>query len=408
MMSQAISTDSPRLAIVLSHATQYYSPWFSWLHKKTDLCFKVFYLSDFGLKPALDKKFKKQFVWDVALTTGYDWEIVPNTADEPDTLRFSGLRNPELTARLSTWEPDAILLFGYNYNTHLKLIAWARLHRIPLIFRGDSHLLGREHLSWVKRSLLWLLYQQFAAVTYVGEANRRYFIGVGVPVKRLFFAPHAVDRSLYSPDMKEHRESAAALRTQIGLADSTCVVLFAGKLIASKQPMALLESFIQLKPSDTALIFVGDGEEKAMLQNRAASYPDIEVYFLPFANQSEMPSRYLLADLFVLPSRSHYETWGLSINEAMYMGIPCLVSDRVGCQLDLVTEGETGWVFEAEKPDQLLNKLAQALSVLRHDRKAFHTAIAERISAYGYEQTTAGLLASFKNVARFGCAKTQL
>jgi glycosyltransferase involved in cell wall biosynthesis len=53
-----------------------------------------------------------------------------------------------------------------------------------------------------------------------------------------------------------------------------------------------------------------------------------------------MPARYLLADLFVLASRGLYETWGLAVNEAMHMGVPALVSDRVGCQRDLVRDKE--------------------------------------------------------------------
>jgi len=91
MTDAAITSPSPRLAIVLSHATKYYSPWFRWLREKTDLNFHVFYLSDFGLKPALDEKFGVAFSWDVDLTSGYDWEVVPNTAAKPDTLRFNGL-----------------------------------------------------------------------------------------------------------------------------------------------------------------------------------------------------------------------------------------------------------------------------------------------------------------------------
>jgi glycosyltransferase involved in cell wall biosynthesis len=391
---RANKSSAIRLAIVLSHATQYYSPWFRWLRETTPLSFRVFYLSDFGLKSALDKKFGVSFSWDADLTSGYDWEIVPNTAGVADTLRFGGLRNPQLHARLRAWRPDAILLFGYNYATHLKLIAWARFHRIPLIFRGDSHLLGRQRLPWCKRLLLSLLYRQFSAVTYVGQANRDYFQQLGVPAKKLFFAPHAVDASLFTTATPSHRERADALRAKLGLAPSTLVVLFAGKLETAKQPHGLLEVFIQLQPPDAALVFVGSGDALDTLQARAAARPDITVHFLPFANQSEMPSRYLLADLFVLPSQGRYETWGLAVNEAMHMGIPCLVSDRVGCQLDLVTDGETGWVFNAGEPDQLRAKLAEALAALRKNRKALRAAIAERVARYSYAHATAGLLAA--------------
>jgi glycosyltransferase involved in cell wall biosynthesis len=322
--------------------------------------------------------------------------VVPNTAKEPDVLRFNGLNNPELPTRLRAWQPDAILLFGYKYKTNLKLVFWARSHRIPLIFRGDSHLLGRGTLSLVKRFLLKQLYRRFAAITYVGNSNCHYFRQLSVPNEKLFFAPHAVDASRFSPSNPLHIERAAAMRAKLGLDPSTRVVLFAGKLIPSKHPHALLECFIQLQFPDSALVFVGDGEEKNTLQARAASRPDIAVHFLPFANQSEMPALYLLADLFVLPSRGYYETWGLAVNEAMHMGVPCLVSDLVGCQADLVTDRKTGWVFKGGSIDLMRSKMNEALAVLERDRRALRSDVLERISNYGYEQATAGLLAAFK------------
>lgn len=394
-MSQSLPEPTgPRLAIVLSHATQYYSPWFRWLRGNTTLSFKVFYLSDIGLQSSRDEKFGAQFAWDTDLTSGYDYEIIPNLAAEPSVLRFNGLKNPELPARLLEWKPDAILVFGYNYYTHLKLIFWARLRRVPLIFRGDSHLLGREKLFLMKSLVLRQLYRRFAAITYVGDSNNHYFRQLGVPHNKLFFAPHAVDAGHFSPNNLQHQERALALRKKLGLDPSTRVVLFAGKLIRDKQPHVLLETFIQLQPINTALVFVGEGEEKNSLQARAASRPEIAVHFLPFANQSEMPACYLLADLFVLPSRSHYETWGLAVNEAMHMGVPCLVSDLVGSQADLVTDRKTGWVFRADSNEHFRSKLNEALATLEGHRHVLRSAVLERISNYGYEQASSGLIAA--------------
>lgn len=110
-----------------------------------------------------------------------------------------------------------------------------------------------------------------------------------------------------------------------------------------------------------------------------------------------MPARYLLADVFALPSRGLYETWGLAVNEAMHLGVPCLVSNRVGCQRDLVIPGETGWVFQVEDPDGLRTSLAAALSA---DRAALRPRVAERIAGYTYRQATDGLLAALAATAR--------
>lgn len=384
-----------RLAIVVSHPTQYYSPWFQWLQAHTSLDFRVYYLWDFGVQARRDPQFRTTFAWDVDLTSGYPNEFVPNSARAPTSMRFGGLINPTLPGRLEAWRPDAILLFGYAYATHQFLIAWARLRGIPLIFRGDSHLIGRGKLPRLNRLTLGTLYAQFAAVTYVGQANRDYFRAFGVPSRRLFFAPHAVNAALFDPARPSLVAETAELRRQLGLAAPTKVVLFAGKFVPAKQPRELLEAFLSLDRPDAALVFVGDGEERDSLLRLAAKAPPGRIHFLPFANQTEMPARYRLAHVFALPSRGEYETWGLAVNEAMHLGVPCLVSDRVGCQRDLVTDGETGWVFPAENHPMLRERLNAALNT---DPAVLRSRIAARISGYTYAQTSAGLLRAVEAV----------
>lgn len=385
-----------RLAVVLSHPTQYYSPWFRWLIARTSIELRVFYLWEFGVTPHPDPQFRITIKWDVDLLAGYPHEFVPNVSPRPGTEHFSGLRNPTLTTRLTVFAPDALLLFGYAYASHIRAILWARLRRVPLIFRGDSHFIGRGAPPFLARLILRTLYAQFAAFLPVGAANRDYFHSLGVSPTQLFFAPHSVNTELFDPHLTQHRAAATALREKLGIAVQSRVILFAGKFIPAKQPRELLVAFLAARLPDTVLMFVGDGEEKASLLTLAASAPAGLIHFLPFANQSEMPARYLLADLFVLPSRGLYETWGLAVNEAMHLGVPTLVSDRVGCQRDLVIDGETGWVFPAEDTSALAEKLTVALTTLSDPQQGarIRAAVAVRISGYTYEQTTAGLISA--------------
>jgi len=357
----------------------------------------VFYLWDFGVKATRDRQFGRTFAWDVDLLDGYEHEFVPNTGADPGTHHFWGLRNPGAIDRLRKWQPDMILLFGYKYATHVRILAWARWRGIPLLFRGDSHFMGRRTPSGLQRMALTVLYRQFAAITYVGEANRDYFTALGVTASKMFFAPHAVDDHLFDAAQPEHQAEADALRTALGIAPGTRVVLFAGKLIPAKQPRELLQAYLAAQVPSTALVFVGEGEEKAALVDVARSARAGIVHFLPFANQSEMPARYLLADIFALPSRGLYETWGLAVNEAMHMGVPALVSDRVGCQRDLVSPGETGWVFPAESPGALAAVLAKALEEVRVDRETYRACVAARISRYSYRAASEGLLSAIEH-----------
>jgi glycosyltransferase involved in cell wall biosynthesis len=387
----------PRLAIVLSHPTQYYSPWFRWLAVQEGLLLKVFYLWDAGITPTRDPRFGKVFAWDMDLLSGYEHEFVPNLSRNPGTDHFGGLVNPSLCSRLAAWRPDAVLLFGYRYASHLALMAWASARGLPLLFRGDSHFLGRPHQPRLRQALLRALYSRFAAITYVGKANRDYFRVLGSPPEQLLFAPHAVNEAHFDPSSPEHQEASKALRRQLGLKDGQRVLLFAGKLYGHKNPLGLLEAFLALNPPGWALLYVGEGEDKSLLQERTAQAGNPRVHFLPFANQSEMPSRYLAADVFCLPSVSLYETWGLAVNEAMHMGLPCLVSDRVGCQRDLVEDGRTGWVFRATDPEHLRAKLGE---VFASDPVPLGRRAAQLIRSYTYRQASQGLLAALDKVTR--------
>lgn len=380
----------PRLAIVLSHPVQYYSPWFRWLRTHPGVELKVFYLWQFGVTAQRDPQFEATFSWDVDLLGGYDSEFVPNVARDPGTHHFRGLNNPTLCARLAAWRPAAVLLFGYNWWSHQRVIWWARRQGVPLLFRGDSHLLGRAALPFARGFLLRLLYRQFAAITYVGAANRDYFRTLGVPEKKLFFAPHAVDATHFSGTDPVLRSKREAGRAELGLVGKR-VVLFAGKFIDRKQPVELLQAFLQIATPADALVFVGDGAEKARLTALAAAQPAACVRFLPFANQTEMPARYLLADIFALPSRGHYETWGLAVNEAMHLGVPCLVSDLVGCQRDLVRSGETGWVFPAADPGALAATLQAALRTSTEELAQLSRNALATVAGYTYQQTSEGL-----------------
>lgn len=381
----------PRLAIVLSHPVQYYSPWFRWLQAHAAVEIKVFYLWQFGVTAQRDPQFEATFSWDVDLLGGYDSEFVPNVARDPGTHHFRGLDNPTLCARLAAWRPAAVLLFGYNGWSHQRVIWWARRRGVPLLFRGDSHLLGRKALPWARGFLLRFLYRQFAAITFVGAANHDYFRHLGVPEQKLFFAPHAVDATHFNgadPVLRSRREAG---RAELGLTGKR-VVLFAGKFVDRKQPLELLQAFLQVATPADALVFVGDGAEKARLTALATAQPAASVRFLPFANQTEMPARYLLADIFALPSRGHYETWGLAVNEAMHLGVPCLVSDLVGCQRDLVRSGETGWVFPAADPEALAVTLQTALRTSTADLAQLSRNALATMAGYTYQQTSEGLL----------------
>jgi glycosyltransferase involved in cell wall biosynthesis len=143
-------------------------------------------------------------------------------------------------------------------------------------------------------------------------------------------------------------------------------VLFAGKFESKKSPVELLEAFLKMNKTGVHLLFVGNGALEEKLKSMAAGSK--KVHFMAFQNQTMMPVIFQASDLFCLPSKGPGETWGLAVNEAMACGKAILVSDKVGCAIDLVKKGHNGDIFESGNKRDLadkLNKLSGSQNVLK-------------------------------------------
>jgi len=381
-----------RLAVVVSHPIQYYAPWFRMLALEPGLELMVFHLWDFGVVPRADRGFGRTVVWDIPLLEGYPYCFVANRAADPGTHHFTGLHNPSLVMELLAWRPDALLLFGYAYRSHLSLLLDHRLWRVPVLFRGDSHGLcprpgWRPRLASAMRRML---FRRFAAALAVGQANAAWLRSSGVPQRRIVIAPHAVDNQRFQDAAPSASVEAQQWRQRLGISSEASVVLFAGKFETKKCPLQLLEAFAALPHLQAVLVLAGAGALEQDIRCRAAALPRGRVIVLPFQNQSAMPRLYSLADLVVLPSFGAAETWGLCINEAMNMARPVLVSSHVGCGPDLVIPGRTGWIVPAGDQDALRVQLAEALADRRRLQAMGEQARAH-VATHSYAATTAGL-----------------
>ena len=324
---------------------------------RDDLDLRVFFTWHAGDAPTFDRGFRERFAWDIALTEGYGFERVPNTAADPGTHHFFGLRNPSLVDRVAAWAPDAVVVHGWAWLSHLQALRAFRRLGIPTLFRGDSHLLdnARHGPRWLLKR--WLLSHVFAWPTgflVVGSANRAYYEAFGVAPERLHQCPHTIDVGRFANSADALELEALRWRQQLNIPEDRTVLLYAGKFEPKKCPVELMRLVLRRRDWDLVLVMVGGGELQSGVDTIAAADP-ARFRVLPFQNQSRMPVVYRLGELFVLPS-SYGESWGLAVNEAMACGRPVLVSDRVGCAADVV-DADCGRIF----PWRDLNALEQAI-----------------------------------------------
>ncbi|MGI4751809.1 MAG: glycosyltransferase family 4 protein [Janthinobacterium lividum] len=343
-----------KLAIISTHLIQYYAPVFKLLNQQKNLDIKVFYTLGEGGKNQFDPGFNQKISWDIPLLDGYDFQFQKNSAKKPGSDHFWGIINPNLIHEIEAWKADAILVYGWAYQAHLKAIRYFK-NKIPVFFRGDSTLLNKKKgvKNSIKNLFLTWVYRHIDHAFYVGKNNMAYFEKFGLKYNQLTFSPHAIDNERFA---KDYTTEALTLRKKINVKPEEILILFAGKLEPVKNPDLLLNAFEKLNQPNTHLLFVGNGPlEKQLKAKKELLKTASQIHFINFQNQSAMPGIYQSCDLFCLPSKS--ETWGLAVNEAMACGKAILVSDQVGCAADLVLEEKNGAVFQSENEVSLVQQL---------------------------------------------------
>ena len=121
--------------------------------------------------------------------------------------------------------------------------------------------------------------------------------------------------------------------------------IYVGRFIPCKNLESLVKAFEKFP--DCTLTMVGYGE----LDKKLRSIAPKNVIFTGAVENAKLPGYYRKNDVFILPSYS--EPWGLVVEEALNNGIPVITSENVGCNAEVVKDGQTGVVFSFGEPDGL-------------------------------------------------------
>ena len=179
---------------------------------------------------------------------------------------------------------------------------------------------------------------------------------LGVPTGNVTVVPCGVDTQLFSP-----RDGDSAKRT-LGYTGHQ-VVLFVGRLEPLKGAYIALEAFARLsKRQGRKLVMVGGQVDQGemdklhVVARRLGIAGDVD--FVGPVDHHKLPDYYAAADVYLCPS--YYESFGLSILEAMACARPTVVIG-VGGPRHQVRHGETGFVIDRPDPELCAARLDQLL-----------------------------------------------
>jgi glycosyltransferase involved in cell wall biosynthesis len=391
-----------RLAYFVTHPIQYQAPLLRRIAQEGDIDLKVFFSSNISVRSYLDPGFGVSVKWDVPLLDGYNYEFLPALRDTK-TLGFSRPINYRIRRIIREQGFDALWAHGYSTSTNLQAILAASSMKIPVLLRAESTLNDRprSRLTLAAKNVFFaMLRKRVSAVLSIGEANEAYwrrYLGEEFPV---FQFHYTVDNEFFQRECAKASKSREEFRQSLGLDANRPVILYASKLHARKRCGDLLEAYLRISKSGAQgpvpyLLIVGDGEERAMLEDRAKEAAPGDVRFFGFRNQTELPRFYDLCNVFVLASVN--EPWGLAINEVMNAGRAVIVTDEVGCQKNLVQDGVNGCVIRARDIDGLADSLRLVLADER-TWQAMGTQSLRIIQDFSFEQNVAGLRQALQHV----------
>ncbi|GGK29028.1 hypothetical protein GCM10010965_22360 [Caldalkalibacillus thermarum] len=196
-------------------------------------------------------------------------------------------------------------------------------------------------------------------VVAISESLREHLIELGVAADKIEVVPNGVDADRFVP-----RERDQEIVQRYALEDKL-VFGFIGSVTPYEGLDYLLKALALLKEkrADFKCLIVGDGPALNELKHLAARLKlDEHVLFVGRVPHDEVQRYYSVIDVFPFPrtkAKVCELVTPLKPYEAMAMGKLVLVSD-IPALREMVIEGETGLIFEAENHHALYETLAQA------------------------------------------------
>lgn len=147
------------------------------------------------------------------------------------------------------------------------------------------------------------------------------------------------------------------------------LLIFVGRLVDEKGVEDVIRAVALLRASlpDTRALIVGDGQDRAALEQLAAELGVAErIVFTGWVDPKDLASYFGAGDIFIGPSRRSSDGWieaqGLTFIEAMLQKIP-VVATRSGGIVDSVMHEQTGLLVDERAPAQI----AVAVERLQHE-----------------------------------------
>ena len=271
---------------------------------------------------------------------------------------------------------SAAIIGGYDSHFKRWVLRYCKIRGAPVALVSDSNIRAERGRSikkklkrFAKRIFLHRIINQADRVIPCNRCGVAYWRYYGCPVNKISRSTYycAVD---VPAALAVNREDLFA-RYKL---PADCKLIFtAARLVPAKALHLMVEAFTRSGLADQGWVWAvaGDGPLRQELEKQAGNLNGSAIRFLGPVAPEDIPALMAQSELFVLPSV--YEPHGIVVTEAMAVGAPVIASNDCGAALDLVRNGEAGWLFksgDAAALRRLLELAASDTERLRAMRRA--------------------------------------
>lgn len=310
------------------------------------------------------------------------------------TGRLSAMR--AFRRRIEEMNPDIVHVAGWSAPPALAGILTGHARKIPVVVDMDTWR-GTPSL-WrgaVKRALYPSLLKKVTHFAPGGARQAAYLRGYGVPAEKITPVGMTVDVTAMQSALTADPDAGAAFRRELGLGPEAVIALFVGRLVALKGVEDLLTAWPRVASAvpNARLVIAGDGP----LRGKVADAAQRDARILPVGrlDSRAVLRAYAAADFVVQPS--HFDNWGLVVNEAMATGTPALITDIFGCVGELAQPGQTAAVIAPHAPDKLADAMI-ALATCPPTRQRLAAHASAVISDWTIEKQAARIIGIWDSV----------
>jgi glycosyltransferase involved in cell wall biosynthesis len=203
--------------------------------------------------------------------------------------------------------------------------------------------------------------------------------------------PNAVDHRRFRPDVDGGR-----IRSILKLPPDVPVVLLVGRIVPHKG----IEHFVEAARHvpEAQFVVAGTGSFLEPMKRLAVSTGVADrVHFTGRVSEASLPEVYACCDVFVLPSVSRLEAFGIVALEAMATGKPVVVADIPGVR-EMIADGEDGLLADPVNPLDLAEKIRRLLADPERRRKMGERGREKVLASFSIEQVTDQIEALYRSV----------